>query len=159
MFHPSRACSWRPFQAFSLIWNRYHSAMPCFTRRTRIVVAFIPSTSMGSSAANRGIPASASWRSSLSALNVSRPDRSMSSQITAAKLGLGEAASASRSARPPSRGYPHVEPLVRGAVAALLDVQAARFDVPEPGGDERPGRGFLLHRPHLPPQRRHRVLD
>ncbi len=106
MFHPSRACSRKPFQAFSLIWNRYHSAMPCFTRRTKIVVAFMPSTSIGSSAANSGIPASDSWRSILSALNVSRPDRSMSSQITAANLGLGPAASASRSASPPSRGMP-----------------------------------------------------
>jgi hypothetical protein len=29
--------------------------MPCLTRRTRIVVAFMPSTSIGSSAANSGI--------------------------------------------------------------------------------------------------------
>ena len=106
MFHPSRACSRSPFQAFSLIWNRYHSATPCFTLRTRIVVAFIPSRSIGSSAASSGMPASASWRSSLSALNVSRPDRSMSSQMTAANLGFGPAASASRSAIPPSRGMP-----------------------------------------------------
>ena len=56
-------------------------------------------------------------------------------------------------------GDPHVEPLVRAAVAALLDIQAAGFDVPEPGGDERSGRGFLLHRPQLAAQRRHRVLD
>jgi hypothetical protein len=53
----------------------------------------------------------------------------------------------------------HVEPFVRAAVAALLQVHAARFDVPEPGGDKRPGRGLLLRRAGLPPHRRHRVLD
>ena len=159
MFHPSRACSRSPFQAFSLIWNRYHSAMPCLTRRTRMVVAFMPSTLMGSSAANSGMPASASWRSSLRALNVSRPDRSMSSQITAANLGFGLDGFGEQVRQAAVAGDPHVEPLVRAAVAALLDIQAAGFDVPEPGGDERSGRGFLLHRPQLAAQRRHRVLD
>ena len=71
-----RGCAARsPCQAFSFSWNRYHSAMPCFTRRMRMVVAFIPSTLIGSSVANSGIPASPSCRSSLSALNVSRPER------------------------------------------------------------------------------------
>jgi len=37
---------------------------------------------------------------------------------------------------------PHVEPLIRGAVAASLQVHAAALDVPEPGGDERPGGAF-----------------
>ena len=37
---------------------------------------------------------------------MSRPERSMSSQMTAANRGAGEAASASRSASPPSRGMP-----------------------------------------------------
>ena len=106
MFHPARECSRRPFQAFSLICSRNHSATPCLTRRTRTVVALAPATSMGSSVANSGTPAAESCFSSLSALNVSRPDRSMSSQMTAANRGTGEAASVSRSARPPSRGMP-----------------------------------------------------
>ena len=104
MFHPARECSLSPFQDFSLIWSRNHSATPCLTRRTRTVVALAPAMSAGSSVANSGTPARASSFSSLSALNVSRPERSMSSQITAANRGSGDAASASRSASPPSRG-------------------------------------------------------
>jgi hypothetical protein len=55
-------------------------------------------------------------------------------------------------------GDPHVEPLVRAAVPALLQVHPAGLDVPEPGGDERPSRGLLLRRAGLPPHRGHRVL-
>src|SRR5215831_3931612 len=106
MLYPSMVCCSKPRQAFSFSWNRYHSAMPCFTRRIKMVVAFIPSTLIGSSVANNGIPASPSCRSSLSALNVSRPDRSMSSHMTAANRGAGLAASASSAASPPSRGRP-----------------------------------------------------
>jgi hypothetical protein len=68
------------------------------------VVALTPSMTAGSSVANSGIPDRDSFFSSFSALKVSRPDRSMSSQITAANFGAGDAASASRSAIPPSRG-------------------------------------------------------
>src|SRR5215467_13819804 len=57
MLYPSRVCCSNPRHAFSFNWNRYHSAMPCFTRRIKIVVAFIPSTLIGSSVANSGIPA------------------------------------------------------------------------------------------------------
>ena len=106
MFHPARVCSRSPCHAFFLIWSRNHSATPCLTRRIRMVVGLMPSMSMGSSVANSGTPAAASSFSSFSALNVSRPDRSMSSHITTAKRGLGLAASASRSASPPSRGMP-----------------------------------------------------
>jgi hypothetical protein len=106
MFQPSRACCLSPFQAFSLICSRSHSATPCLIRRTRTVVELTPSMLAGSSAANSGIPRAVSSFSSFSALNVSRPDRSMSSQTTAANRGSGEAASASRSAMPPSRGTP-----------------------------------------------------
>ena len=104
MFHPSRACSTSPFQVFSLICSRSHSATPCLTRRTRTVVALTPSMTAGSSVANSGIPDRDSFFSSFRALNASRPDRSMSSQTTTAKRGAGLAASASRSAMPPSRG-------------------------------------------------------
>ncbi len=45
-----------PAHTFSRSWNRYHSATPCFTRRTRMVVALMPVTLKGSSVANRGIP-------------------------------------------------------------------------------------------------------
>src|SRR5262249_14628229 len=55
-------------------------------------------------------------------------------------------------------GNAYVEPFVRAAVAALLQVQAAGFDVPVPGGDERPRRGFLLGGTDLPAHRGHRVL-
>ena len=104
MFHPSRACSARPFQVFSLICSRSHSATDCFIRRTRTVVELTPSVTAGSSVANSAIPARPSFFSSFSALKVSRPDRSMSSQTTAANRGVPVAASASRAARPPSRG-------------------------------------------------------
>ena len=60
----------------------------------------------GSSVANSGIPCRVSFFSSFRALNASRPDRSMSSHTTTANRGAGEAASASRSAMPPSRGSP-----------------------------------------------------
>ena len=68
MFHPSRACSRMPAQAFSLICSRYHSAPPCLTRRTSTVVALVPSMLIGSSVANSGIPAPRSRFSSFSAL-------------------------------------------------------------------------------------------
>jgi hypothetical protein len=60
MLYPSRVCCSNPRQAFSFSWNRYHSAMPCFTRRIKIVVAFMPSTLIGSSVAKSGMPASPS---------------------------------------------------------------------------------------------------
>jgi hypothetical protein len=41
------------------------------------------------------------------------------------------------------------EQLVRGAVAALLDVQPAGLDVPVPGGDEPSRRQLGLHPPDL----------
>ena len=88
MFHPSRACSTRPFQVFSFICSRNHSATPCFIRRTSTVVALTPSMTAGSSVANSAIPARDSFFSSFSALKVSRPDRSMSSQTTAANRGV-----------------------------------------------------------------------
>ena len=120
-----------PFQIFSLSWSRYHSATPCLTRRTRTVVALTPSMSAGSSVANSGMPCRDSSFSSFSALNMSRPDRSMSSQITAANRGAGAAASASRSAMPPSRGSPapanccQAWPWLR-----CFQVEAAGLDVP-----------------------------
>ena len=109
MFHPSRECSASPFQVFSFSCSRNHSATPCLTRRTSTVVAFTPSMTIGSSVANTGMPWRESFFSSLRALKVSRPDRSMSSQITAANRGIGLAASVSRSAMPPSLGIPAAE--------------------------------------------------
>ena len=106
MFQPSRECSTSPFQVFSFSCSRNHSATPCFIRRTSTVVALTPSMWAGSSVANSGMPFRESFFSSFSALKVSRPDRSMSSQMTAANCGTGVAASASRSAMPPSRGIP-----------------------------------------------------
>ena len=50
------------------------------------------------------------------------------------------------------------EQFVGGAVAALLQVQAAGLDVPVPGGDEPPGGQVGLHFAGLPAQRRYRVL-
>ena len=47
MFHPSRACSARPFQVVSFSCRRNHSATPCLTRRTRTVVALTPSMTIG----------------------------------------------------------------------------------------------------------------
>ena len=76
MFHPARACSWSPFQAFSLICSRYHSATPCLTRRTRTVVALTPVDVDGLvGGEQRDALAGRAAVSSLSALNVSRPDR------------------------------------------------------------------------------------
>ena len=145
MFHPSRECSRNPFHAFSLICNRNHSATPCFTRRISTVVAFTPATSIGSSAANRGIWAAASSFSSFSALNVSRPDRSMSSHITAANRGAGEAASASRSANPPSRGMPastccHAVPWPRSSMSSPPDSTSQKC-----AAMYQPGGSFASH--------------
>lgn len=64
MFHLPMACSRSPFHAASLICSRYHSATDCLTRRMRTAVEFIPSTLIGSSAANNRTPWSASSRSS-----------------------------------------------------------------------------------------------
>ena len=69
-------------------------------------MALTPAMSAGSSVANSGIPCRDNSFSSRSALKVSRALRSMSSQTTTAKRGLGLAASFSRSAIPPSRGSP-----------------------------------------------------
>ena len=146
MFHPSRACSTRPFQVFSFSCSRNHSATPCFIRRTRTVVALTPSMTAGSSVANSGIPDRDSFFSSFSALKVSRPDRSMSSQTTAANFGAGDGGLGEQVGHPavagdvPGHGAPGL------AAAAGLQVQAAGLDVPVPGGDEparaaaRPGR-------------------
>jgi len=60
----------------------------------------------GSSVANSGMPCRDSSFSSFSALKVSRAERSMSSQMTAANRGSGALASMSRSARPLSLGIP-----------------------------------------------------
>jgi hypothetical protein len=106
MFQPDRVCWRSPSQAFFLIASRKYSATPCLTRRTRTVVGEMSWTLAGSSVANSGTPMSCSSRSSFSALNVSRPDRSMSSHTTAANRGSGAAASSSSSAMPPSRGSP-----------------------------------------------------
>jgi hypothetical protein len=89
MFHPSAECLMSPFQIFSRNWSQYHSATPRLTRRTRTVVALMPSMLAGSSVANRGMPCRESFFSGFSALNVSRPDRLMSSHITAANFGAG----------------------------------------------------------------------
>ncbi len=89
MFQPSRECSTSPFQVFSFSWSRNHSATPCFIRRTSTVVELTPSMQAGSSVANSGIPLRDSFFSSFSALKVSRPDRSMFSQMTAANFGIG----------------------------------------------------------------------
>jgi hypothetical protein len=69
-------------------------------------VALIPSTEKGSSVANKGMPSFCSSRSSFRELYMSRALRSMSSHTTNANAGAGDLASASRSARPPSRGMP-----------------------------------------------------
>ena len=106
VFHPARWCSCSPFQIFSRSCSRYHSATPCFTRRTRIIVALAPSIWGGSSVAARMIPLRDSSFSIFSALNVSRAERSMSSHATTANRGSGLAASASMSAMPPSRCSP-----------------------------------------------------
>ena len=105
-FQPSRECSFSPSHTLPLSWSRYHSATPCFTRRTRTVVALIPSMLNGSSVAKSGIPWSWSSLSSFSELYMLRALRSMSSQTTNAKSGVGDFASCSRSAIPPSRGMP-----------------------------------------------------
>ena len=55
-------------------------------------------------------------------------------------------------------GQADVNGLVGGAVAALLQVQAAGLDVPEPGGDEPAGRQLGLDFAGLPAQRGGRVL-
>ena len=105
-FHPSRECSFSPSHTLPLSWSRYHSATPCFTRRTRTVVALIPSMLNGSSVANSGIPWSWSSLSSFSELYMLRALRSMSSQTTNAKSGVGDFAWCRRPAIPPSRGMP-----------------------------------------------------
>ena len=80
--------------------------------------------------------------------------------MTAANLGMGLAASASRSAMPPSRGMPAAgEPPVGVALGAVLQVQAAGFDVPVPGGDEPARRQHALAGADLPAQRGDRVLQ
>jgi hypothetical protein len=56
MFHPCRVCSQNPSHDFSRVSRTYHSATPCLTRRVRIVVARLPLTLIGSSAANSATP-------------------------------------------------------------------------------------------------------
>src|ERR1039458_148482 len=146
MFHPPMACCRRPSQAFFLICNRKYSATPRLIRRTSTVVGLMPWMSAGSSAANSGTPLSDSSRSSFSALNVSRPLRSMSSHTPAANRGSGAAASASISAIPPVTGEAGGgELLVRGALAAVLNVDRAGFDVPVVGGDVPALAQAILH--------------
>jgi hypothetical protein len=129
MFHPASECSRSPFHAFSLIWNRYHSAMPCFTLWTRNVVEFMPPMSIGPSVANSGIPASASCFSSFSVeripagpLDVLAHDSGEPGRWTGC-LGqqVGHAAVA---------GNADVDLLVRGAVAALVQVHPGRTQCP-----------------------------
>ena len=141
-----RRCSLRarvprnPCHAFSFNWSRYHSATPCFTRRTKRVVAFMPAMSMGSSVASKGTPAAVSCLSSLSALNVSRPNAldvfahdggEPGRRVRRLRRACGEASVARDT---------DVDLLVGGAVAPVFDVHAAGFDVPEIGGDEPAGR-------------------
>jgi hypothetical protein len=47
MFHPSMVCSTRPFQQSWLICSLKNSAMPCFIRRSKVVVALAPSEEDG----------------------------------------------------------------------------------------------------------------
>ena len=67
MFHPSMVCSIRPFQQSCLICSLKNSAMPCFIRRSKVVVALAPSRKTGSfvsisaeNSASTGSP-SGSW--------------------------------------------------------------------------------------------------
>jgi hypothetical protein len=113
-----------PFQIFSFSCSRYHSATPCFTRRTRIIVAFPPSIWGGSSVAARMIPFRDSSFSIFRELNVSRAERSMSSHATTANRGSGLAASASMD----DTGKP--QPPTMLPVSAL----------PGPSGSPRPRR-------------------
>jgi len=78
--------------------------MPCFIRRTKIVDASGAWASIGSSVANTGMPAFRSSRSRRSASYMSRPDRSMFSQMTAANGGRSMVMAARSWAMPPSRG-------------------------------------------------------
>ena len=74
------------------------------------------------------------------------------------KPGIRAAGLGQQVGNPAIPGNAHVKLLVRAAVAACFQVQAAGFDVPEPGRDERPGRGLLLRGPGLPAYGGHRVL-
>lgn len=106
MFHPSLVCSIRPFRQSSLICSRKNSAMPLFHPAQQDgggVGAFEEDGLVGG---EQVMPPAASSFSSFSALKVSRAERLMSSQTTAANAGAGAPASASRSAMPPSRGMP-----------------------------------------------------
>src|SRR5580692_10684392 len=157
IFHPAMECSRNPFQAFSLSWSRYHSATPCLTLRVSTVVELSPSMEAGSSVANSRIPCRDSFFSSFSALNVSRADRSMSSQTTAANRGSGFGEQVGQA---PVAGDPGGrERLVRLAAAALFQVQAAGFHVPVVPGDVPAGRQPFAAAPDLPGQRRDRVLE
>ena len=160
MFHPSRECSIRPFQIFSFNCSRNHSATPCLTRRTRTVVALTPSMSAGSSVAKSGMPWRESSFSSFSALNMSRPDRSMSSHTTAANFAARGAGFGEQVGHAAVPGYPGVGELLVGvALAAGLQVQAAGLDIPVHGGDEPAGREPVLGGPELPPQGGAGVLE
>jgi hypothetical protein len=106
MFHPSLVCSIRPFQQSSLICSRKNSAMPLFHPAQQDgggVGAFEEDGLVGG---EQGDAAGGEFFSSFSALKVSRAERLMSSQTTAANAGAGPPASASRLAMPPSRGMP-----------------------------------------------------
>jgi hypothetical protein len=90
--------------------------------------------------------------SSFSALNVSRPDRSMSSQTTAANLGAGGFGFGEQVGHASVAGDARVgEGPVGVALAAGFQVDGAELDVPVDGGDEPPGGQPVPDRADLPP--------
>src|SRR5580704_6746372 len=129
MFQPSRACSARPFQVFSFSCSRNHSATPCFTLRTRTVVALMPSMTIGSSVANTGMPCRDSFFSSLRVLKVS-PAGSFDvfadhrGEPGHGAGGFGEQVGHAAVAGDPGGG----EPPVGLALGAVFQVQGAGFE-------------------------------
>ena len=108
MFHPSRECSISPFQIFSLSWSRNHSATPCLTRRTRTVVALTPVDvdRLVGGEQRDAVPGEFLFQ-------FQRVERVPAGPFDVladhgGEPGHGAAASASRSAMPPSRGMPGV---------------------------------------------------
>ena len=100
MFHLSMVYSIRLFQQSSLICSRKNSAMPLFHPAQQDgggVGAFEEDGLVGG---EQGDAAGGEFFPSFSALKVSRAERLMSSQTTAANAGAGRPASASRSAMP-----------------------------------------------------------
>jgi hypothetical protein len=100
MFHPSMVCSIRPFQQSSLICSRKNSAMPLFHPAQQDgggVGAFEEDGLVGG---EQGDAAGGEFFFQFSALKVSRAERLMSSQTTAANAGAGRRPR--RAGRPPS---------------------------------------------------------